>query len=156
MAVDLLDSRLDLGSVRCQDYSVENVEWYSKELNGKKTKVRQRQVNNTTREKAVYKKIDSGVFYETNLSTVLCGLTRIDAMTASFDKLKEMNNFTEHHFMAEYFNLYKNIALIEGGIYEPSDDSVGIGGFWASGGYISTATGASIIDIGSEDICNVC
>lgn len=148
MAVDLLDRENEIGSVRCQKYSVRNLSDYSKEAGGSE-RTRQSQVNHTTKAKAYYEPLDDVMFYKTNLSTVLCGFTRTKVMIDCFDKLSEMKNFSEHDFMHKYYEHYEHIAVMEGGVYEPSIRSNDFCGSYNNNnkiGYFSTRLNSSIVN----------
>jgi hypothetical protein len=117
-AEKFLETTADIGSVRLQEFSVTEQHLYDK--NNPRPDSRRwawtRFSNHFTRSPG-YLKHESGTIWRTNLAPQVCALNRLSFMKRVFKSLENKSNIAEVDFQREYFDLYKETALLDGGIF---------------------------------------
>lgn len=110
-----------VGGVRTQEFSVKFRMLYDKRYHWapfvkRHSLVSQRNV--VTKERVWFRRVareDS--ILTTNFHTKLPALNRLDALTTVFDRLAVKGQINEIYFMHLYYNLYPDMALLDGGIW---------------------------------------
>jgi len=132
-AVEFLETHPEIGSVRCQEYSVVHKELYDKyrQRPDSKKHAWQTHINRASGEQVSSDYVD-GLIYTTNFLTQLPALNRKKTMINCFDKLRKQTSVDEFDFQKLYYGFYPKISLIEGGIYScPKNlDGITMNGSW--------------------------
>ncbi|MBF91354.1 MAG: hypothetical protein CMP34_00945 [Rickettsiales bacterium] len=112
-----LDNNNDIGSIRCQKFSVLFKFLYDKDLFFSKfVNDAIRLKSYPTNVKAYFNKIlSSNNLYKSNLHPKIVGLNRIEVLKKIFNKLSKNDLITEKDFFCEYWKYYKEIGIINGG-----------------------------------------
>lgn len=138
----LLDTHPHIGSVRVQEFDVTNRHLYDK-MNPSPASRRHAwftQVNRTTGKPVDFVPIaNTEGFYETQLSTFVCSVNRLDAMQRVFARLRERQSFLETDFQSEYHKLYLTTAQLDGGVFRSNviGDTSMLAGSWVPDNHIA-------------------
>lgn len=147
-----LDDHQKIGGVRTQEFSVKFRMLYDKRYHWapfvkRHSLVSQRNV--VTNERVWFRKVglDKNI-WTTNFHTKLPALNRLDALTTVFKRLADKEMIDEIYFMHLYYELYSDMALLDGGIYRQisTSDSAHLSGSWSTteqieeSGYYNTRT----------------
>lgn len=147
-----LASNLNIGAVRCQEFSIAERAFYDKNepLPQSRRWAWQSHTHCFTGRPIRHWPSMTPEIYETDFLTQLPALNRIANVRAAFDVLRERRSFSEHDFQRECFERYPTNALLDGGIYNCRLTDLGTGaitGSWSSAntlqatGYRATRTG---------------
>lgn len=147
-----LNNNLRVGGVRTQEFSVKFRMFYNKQYHWvpfakRHSLVSQRNV--VTKERVWFRKVglDKNIWM-TNFHTKLPALNRLDALTTVFKRLADKEKIDEIYFMHLYYELYSDMALLDGGIYRQisNSDSAHLSGSYSTAeqleesGYHNTRT----------------
>lgn len=117
----LLDHK-DLGSVRCQEFSVKDRALYDKNSQSKESKryAWVTQINSVTGEPVSFEKISgyNNRMYKSNFLAQIPNLNRIDATKEILDELLIKGEFCEQDFRDKYHERYSHLCLLDGGMWE--------------------------------------
>jgi hypothetical protein len=116
-----LNDHLKVGGVRTQEFSVKFRMLYDKRYHWVPFVKRHSlvsQKNVVTKERVWFHRADNkNNVWTTNFHTKLPALNRLDALTTVFDRLAIKEQINEIYFMHLYYDLYPDMALLDGGIY---------------------------------------
>jgi hypothetical protein len=113
-----LENNPDIGSIRLQEYDVNQQHLYNKTLQhplGRRY-AWEAHINHVTQEKIRIQRLE-GEIYDTNFLTKLCSLNQLDTMCEIFQELSNLDQFTENDFQRMYHSWYPRIGLLDGGLY---------------------------------------
>lgn len=134
--VKFLDRHPNLGGMRLHEYSVENFHLYNKDepRPDSKRNLWQSHTNKVTGQSINLQRVE-GSFWSTNFLTQLPALNRYQALKTVFNQLHDRGQFTELDFQHAYHDMYPNIAIHDGGIFNCDLNpygTPGITGSWTS------------------------
>lgn len=131
--VRFMDEHDDIGAMRLQEYSVQDMHLYNKDapVEGSRKALWQSHTNKVTGEGIRHEQVE-GRFWRTNFLTQLPALNRYATMKEAFDYLHELKQFTELDFQRFYHDRYPQIALLDGGIFNCNLNPYGSGGVTGS------------------------
>lgn len=114
-----LDTRQDVGTIRCQEYSVAERALYDKgsPCKASRTWAWQSHVHRFTGRRIEHRPSDVPGIYETDFLAQLPALNRLSVLARVFENLRRRPSFTEPDFQRLCFDEHPVNALLDGGIY---------------------------------------
>jgi hypothetical protein len=118
----VLDDYEDIGSIRCQEFSIENKHLYDKNRQSKDSKryAWVTQTNSVTGKAVRFEKLEgyNDRMYRSNFLAQIPNLNRIEPMRDILDELEKKGPFNEQDFRARYHDIYKDLCVLDGGMWE--------------------------------------
>jgi hypothetical protein len=118
----VLDDHKDIGSIRCQEFSISEKHLYDKNRQSKDSRryAWVTQTNSVTGAPVTFTKIDgyNDRMYKSNFLAQIPNLNRIRPMRDILDELEKKGPFCEQDFRARYHDLYPDLCVLDGGMWE--------------------------------------
>lgn len=114
-----LDDNPDVGMIRTQEFHVRQKHLYDKgnPLSISRRYAWQSLVNRFRNNEKVYFSEDTENIYRTNMTAVVCGLSRIVDVKNALNQISMLERLSEADYQKYFDNLYKENAIYDGGLF---------------------------------------